>query len=109
MEVNESRVLQIIKGLDIGGINGGSDKFAIELSEQLVRLGCKVDLCVFYETNTESERKWFELAQSKGINPFFASKLIGSNKIPNYIRGAKSLLKIEEHNHHQVLHSHFHL
>lgn len=105
----EIRVLQIIKGLDIGGINGGSDKFVIDLSEQLISLGCKVDLCVFFETDTECEKTWFELAQSKGLNPFFASKWIGDNKFPNYIRGAKTLLKFEDHNHHQVLHSHFHL
>lgn len=64
---------------------------------------------MFFETDTECEKKWFELARSKGLNPFFASSWIGVNKFPNYIRGAKSLLKFEDRNPHQVLHSHFHL
>lgn len=105
----EIRVLQIIKGLDIGGINGGSDKFAVDLGEQLVKSGCKVDLCVFFETNTESEKNWFKLAESKGLNPFFASKWSGINKFPNYFRAAKSFLKFEDIYRHQILHSHFHL
>ena len=38
--MTDLRVLQIIKGLDIGGLNGGAERFSVDLSEQLINIGC---------------------------------------------------------------------
>jgi len=71
--MSELRVLQIIKGLDIGGLNGGAERFSVDLSRQLKILGCRVDLCAFYRTNTPIEKDWLTKVSDIGIDIFFAS------------------------------------
>lgn len=67
------RILQVIKGLDIGGQNGGSETFGANLSRQLQRDGCEVTLCAFYRYGTPVERNWCEQLEGQGIKVIFAS------------------------------------
>lgn len=50
-------VLQLIKGLDIGDHSGGSDKYGLELTKALKRIGVQVSLACLnsYDTDIEQE------------------------------------------------------
>ena len=105
--MTELRVLQIIKGLDIGGVNGGAERFSIDLSEQLNSLGCKVDLCAFYRMNTPAETDWLGKLKQKNLDVFFASTWAGRNNLRNMIAGLASLSEYVESRKSEILHSHF--
>lgn len=51
------QVLQLIKGLDIGNRNGGSDKFGLELTKALKRMGVQVSLACLNRYDTEIEQE----------------------------------------------------
>lgn len=52
----EIRILQLIKGLDIGNRSGGSDKFGLELTKALKHSGAQVCLGVLNTFGTEIEK-----------------------------------------------------
>jgi glycosyltransferase involved in cell wall biosynthesis len=101
------RVLQIVKGLDIGGLNGGAERFSIDLSEQLMELGFEVDLCAFYKMNTSAEKDWLEKIQSKGLEVFFVTSWSGPNNFLSYAKGVKALQRFVKSKGYIILHSHF--
>jgi len=105
--MTELRVLQIIKGLDIGGLNGGAERFSIDLSEQLIKTGCEVDLCAFFRMHTKAEDDWLARLQEIGLPVFFATTWAGPNRLGSYISGSKTLKGLVESKGHNVLHSHF--
>ncbi|MDD2523056.1 MAG: glycosyltransferase family 4 protein [Anaerolineaceae bacterium] len=101
------RILQLIKGLDIGGVNGGAERFSIDLSKQLKNFGYKVDLCAFYKMNTPAEADWLMRLQEKDQEVFFATAWAGPNNLGNFIAGCKALREYAEREKPVVLHSHF--
>ena len=101
------RVLQIIKGLDIGGVNGGAERFSIDLSEQLQNLGCDVDICAFYRMRTLAEEEWLQRVDKKGLKVFFATEWKGPNSLNSYTDGLKILQNHLEEKHYSIVHSHF--
>jgi glycosyltransferase involved in cell wall biosynthesis len=68
------KILQIIKGLDIGGKNGGSEQFGLNLSRYLRQdpAGHQVSLCAFYQHATPTELAWEERLRGEGIPVFYA-------------------------------------
>lgn len=52
----QNRVLQLIKGLDIGNLSGGSDKFGLELTKALKREGVQVSLACLNNFDTKTAR-----------------------------------------------------
>ncbi|MFZ3069767.1 MAG: glycosyltransferase family 4 protein [Anaerolineaceae bacterium] len=109
MSANKPVVLQLIKGLDIGGINGGAERFSVDLSQQLMGLGYEVILCAFFKTGTELERHWLEKIQSAGIQVFFAAPWQGNARYGNYHKGIKILSSFLADHPVDILHSHFQL
>jgi len=105
--MTELRILQIIKGVDIGGINGGAERFSIDLSEQLEDLGCKVDLCAFFRMNTPGEEDWVDKVREKGLNVFFVTNWDGPNNLRSYINGLQTLRDSVKDSGYDILHSHF--
>ena len=105
--MTEFRILQIIKGLDIGGVNGGAERFSIDLSEQLKKLGCEVDLCAFFRMGTKAERDWLAIMRDKGLPVFFATDWVGPNNLRSFIVGSRALREFVESRGHTVLNSHF--
>ncbi|NLE83212.1 MAG: glycosyltransferase family 4 protein [Chloroflexi bacterium] len=101
------RVLQIIKGLDIGGVNGGAERFSIDLSEQLISLGCKVDLFAFYRMNTPAETDWLGRLKQKDLDVFFATEWAGPNNLGSLSAGAIRLREYAISRKPNILHSHF--
>jgi glycosyltransferase involved in cell wall biosynthesis len=51
------RVLQLVKGVDIGNHSGGSDKFGLELTKALKRMGVEVYLACLNSYDTEIEKE----------------------------------------------------
>ncbi len=105
--MTEMRILQIIKGLDIGGMHGGAERFSTDLSEQLMKMGCEVDLCAFFRMHTKAENEWLARVREIGLPVFFATTWAGPNRLGSYISGFKTLREIVESKGHNVLHSHF--
>lgn len=105
--MTDLRILQIIKGLDIGGVNGGAERFSIDLSEQLIKLGCKVDLCAFFRMDTRAERDWLAKVLDKDQPVFFAADWAGPNNLHSLMAGSGTLREFVESRRHTILHSHF--
>ena len=105
--MTELRILQIIKGLDIGGLNGGAERFSVDLSEQLMKSGCEVDLCAFFRMHTKAENDWLVRAGEINLPVFFATTWAGPNCLGSYISGSKTLRGVVESRGHNVFHSHF--
>jgi len=105
--MTDLRILQIIKGLDIGGLNGGAERFSVDLSEQLMKMGCEVDLCAFFRMNSKAENDWLVKAREIGLPVFFATTWAGPNHLRSYIAGSTALRGIVESRGHNVFHSHF--
>lgn len=103
------RVLQIVKGLDIGNLHGGAERFASDLAISLQRKGIDVSLCAFFATNTEQEKIWMDLLQAEGVNCFFASDWKGARNIRNYLVGIQNLEKNIINTSFDICHSHFQL
>jgi len=65
------RVLQLIKGLDIGNRNGGSDKFGLELAKALKSLGIQVSLASLNRFDTRIEQDNLTLLRELSIPVVF--------------------------------------
>lgn len=102
-------VLQLIKGLDIGGVNGGAERFSIDLSENLKKSGYKVIICAFFKMDTDLEEIWLNKISEMGIYVFHVTKWKGNNSFKTYIDGIKSLSEYLKVNPVQIIHSHFQL
>ena len=104
------KVLQIIRGLDIGGDSGGAELFGIKLARKLHELpNCDVWICAFYSVGTETERLWLKTLNDEGINTFFVSEWGGYNNLKNFYRGMINLITKIKHEKPDVSHSHFQL
>jgi len=103
------KVLEIIKGLDIGGTNGGAEQFAIQLAKSLDRNQYQVMVCAFFKQGTATEAYWHKELTSQGIEVFFVSEWHGNNRFDTYLRGMFALKETLKENHVDVCHSHFQL
>ncbi|MFZ3069768.1 MAG: glycosyltransferase family 4 protein [Anaerolineaceae bacterium] len=95
-------VLQVIRGLDVGGKSGGSDKYGLELSLALHRAGVNVAVYCFNTYSTETEEENIRLLQSEGI-PLF---LVGGRSTVQKLFSRKVLEFCRSHNI-MITHSHF--
>jgi glycosyltransferase involved in cell wall biosynthesis len=60
-------ILQMVKGIDIGGANGGAEIFGIRLSHELAKRGWLVTLCAVHRNHTEIEWYWQQILEQEGI------------------------------------------
>jgi len=88
--MDELRILQIIKGLDIGGLNGGAERFSIDLSEQLKNVGCKLT-CARLQMDTKAEIEWLDKIREQRLTSVFATNWAGPNNLRGYITGSETL------------------
>ena len=99
----ELRILQIVKGIDIGGYNGGSEHFGIRLARQLRQAGVDVSLCAYFRHNTSVEAEWADCLKGEGIRLVFANRSYRLNLWEGYWSLARF---IKEHSV-DLIHSHF--
>lgn len=104
------RILQIIKGLDIGGDSGGAELFGIKLAQELNRIqGCEVLICAYFSVDTVVENEWLSKLNDEGINTFFVSEWGGYNNLSKFLKGLSNLKKKISNLDIDVCHSHFQL
>lgn len=104
------RILQIIKGLDIGGDSGGAELFGVKLAQELNKNNqCEVMICAFYSVGTSTEKEWENILINQGIDTFFVSEWGGNNNLIKFLKGIKNLLKQYNEIGLDVTHSHFQL
>ncbi len=103
MDRKSLKVLQIIKGFDIGGPLGGAENFGINLSQQLAKEGGQIAVCSFYRYQTELEEEWYSRLIGQGIPVIFAS----DGRKLNLWHSYKLLQEYCRKNHIQIVHSHF--
>jgi len=104
------KILQIIRGLDIGGDSGGAEVFGIKLARELNKLpDCQVWICAFFSVGTETENAWLEQLNNEGIKTFFVSEWGGYNNLKKFVKGIRNLTANISKINIDVCHSHFHL
>jgi glycosyltransferase involved in cell wall biosynthesis len=103
MEATDLKILQVIKGFDIGGPLGGAENFGINLSLQLARQGVAVSVCSFYRYRTAIEQDWCAKLAGLGIPVIFASEA----RALNLIHSLKILQDYCKKKQIDILHSHF--
>lgn len=101
------RVIQLIKGLDIGEIHGGSELFGMNLACALHDTQAEVVLCILYKMGTEQERKHLVSLEQKGIRLLFLQDWEGETSLGSFYQGARKLASFLKDHPADVLHSHF--
>jgi glycosyltransferase involved in cell wall biosynthesis len=97
------KILQIVKGIDIGGNSGGAESFGIRLARALKENGKDVSICAFFKFDTSVEKDWYNQLNNDGIDVFYANPSRKLNlfesrkKIRNWLRG----------NYTNIVHSHY--
>ena len=95
-------VLQILKGLDIGGASGGSDKYGLELSLALQRSGARVAVACFNRFATPTEQQNLAALEAAGI----PTLLLRPGNTFSKLHSAELCTFCRE-NHAEIAHSHF--
>jgi glycosyltransferase involved in cell wall biosynthesis len=104
------RILQIIRGLDIGGDSGGAELFGVKLARELNRdEQIEVMICAFYSLGTKTEIEWLHRLNQEGIQTFFVSEWGGNNNLRKFIKGMIKLINIFLKDKLDISHSHFQL
>lgn len=104
------KILQIIRGLDIGGDSGGAELFGVKLAKELNKdPNCDVRICAFYAVGTDTELKWQKDLQEMGIQTFFVSEWDGYNNMGKFLKGIRNLFNEIKDFKPDVAHSHFQL
>ena len=109
MHTTRTRILQIVKGLDIGGLHGGAERFSIDLARALPRARYEVSICAFFRVGTEGEKRWHERLQAEGFEVFFASSWAGRDHFGSYGQGLAALQRRLRKAPVDITHSHFQL
>lgn len=103
------RIVQLIKGLDIGGYNGGSDVFGINLACALKDAGIKASVVVFFQTNTPAEQLYLDVLNRHDVPVTFLQLWRGQTSIASYWKGFRILAEKLKRENISILHSHFHI
>jgi len=103
------KVLQLVKGLDIGGLNGGAERFSIDLARSLPKDQYDVSICAFFKQETVTEKEWLAQIEQDGIHVFFVSNWTGNNDFRSYLQGVSQLQNSLRSNPYDICHSHFQL
>jgi glycosyltransferase involved in cell wall biosynthesis len=103
------KLLIIIRGLDIGGFNGGGDRFGLELAKALDPTRFRVSVCAFYRHHTHTEVYWENDLRHRDVNLFYATDWRENHKLLNTFRGIRQLERHFSLDHFDICHSHFQL
>jgi glycosyltransferase involved in cell wall biosynthesis len=106
---SNTKIIQLIKGLDIGGIHGGADLFGFNLAMALKKIYPETQLCIFFKMNTEAEAQKLHQMQEAGLEYFFLTPWSGKTGVVKYRDCLKNLIAQLRKHPAQILHSHFHV
>ena len=102
------KVGQFIKGLDIGGLNGGSDVFGAELCKSLQNVGVKSTLFVCFKMGTKKEQEYIEVFEDDEIPVIFLADWPGKTSFRVYLNALRKFITYLDKNPQDIIHSHFH-
>ena len=103
------KILQIVKGLDIGGQFGGAERFGVELGLQLQKLGHDVTICSFFRTGGNQEAEWEKRILNAGLGLMTLQPWRGRNHFGDFLQSIITLVKTCRESPPMVVHSHFQL
>ena len=103
------KILQIVKGLDIGGQFGGAERFGVELGLQLQKLGHDVTICSFFRTGGNQEAEWEKRILNAGLGLMTLQPWRGGNRFGDFLQSIITLVKTCRESPPTVVHSHFQL
>ncbi|MBI5033460.1 MAG: glycosyltransferase family 4 protein [Chloroflexi bacterium] len=107
MPENSLRVLEIIVGLDIGNVDGGRERFGIELARQLKRDAVDVSVCAFWKRGGQTEMHWCQVLQLEGIEVFFAGECRDKFSFLQYLLGIRQIANYCQTHQINIIHSHY--
>jgi len=105
----EINVLQLIKGLDIGGVNGGAERFCMDLSRQLSQMGYRVTIFAFFRMYTPAEAEAMQALQAAGLEVIQLAEWRGNGALSSYRQALGRLDDYVQSHPVQIIHSHFQL
>jgi glycosyltransferase involved in cell wall biosynthesis len=105
----EIQILQLIKGLDIGGVNGGAERFCMDLSRQLSQLGYKVTICAFFRMHTPAEAQALQALRVDSLEVIQLAEWRGNGELSSYRQALQRLEEFVQTHPVQIVHSHFQL
>ncbi len=94
--------------MDVGGFNGGGDRYGMELAMAVNPERYQVTVCAMFRYGTEIERSWGTRLQSRKINYFFAANWGNSPHLRDYLQAVSSLKSQVHQRQIDICHSHFH-
>ncbi len=97
------KILQIVKGIDIGGNSGGAESFGIRLARALKENGKDVSICAFFQFDTSVEKDWHNQLKKDGIDVFFANP----SRNLNLFEARKNIKNWLRNNSMSIVHSHY--
>ena len=92
MLTDKLRVLMILRGLDIGNIDGGRERFGIALCREL-RDSVDLSVCVFCRRGSAVEAYWYNGLREDGIDVFFATGRQDKCGLAQLVHGVCSILR----------------
>lgn len=102
-------ILQIVKGLDIGGQFGGAERFGVELGFQLHKLGYDVTICSFFRTGGNQEAEWEKRIVDAGLGLLTLQPWRGRNSFGTFLFSIIKLVRACRKSPPEIVHSHFQL
>lgn len=103
------KILQIVKGLDIGGQFGGAERFGVELGFQLQKLGHNVTICSFFRTGGNQEAEWEKRVVDAGLRLITLQPWRGKNNFGGFFSSIIKLVRRCRESPPVIVHSHFQL
>ena len=103
------KCLIIIRGLDIGGFNGGGDRFGLELAKALDPARFQVTVCAFYRYYTPAELLWENDLRQRTIPLFYAADWNENRRLAGILSGMRQVARHFARDPLDICHSHFQL
>lgn len=103
------KVLHIVKGMDIGSVNGGAEGFALKLACALDKEQFDVKVCVFFKVGSPAEEMWAQKITDAGIDFFYVADWHGNDRFDVYMSGIRALREYVYIQNMDIAHSHFQL
>ncbi len=105
----EIHILQLVKGLDIGGVNGGAERFCVDLSQQLTQMGYQATICAFFRMHTPAEAKTLQALEATSLNVIQLAEWRGNGALSSYRQALHGLENYVQSHPVQIVQSHFQL
>lgn len=105
----EIHILQLIKGLDIGGVNGGAERFCVDLSQQLTQMGYQATICAFFRMHTPAEAENLQALEAASLNVIQLAEWRGNGELSSYRQALHGLEHYVQSHPVQIVQSHFQL